>query len=383
MDHRTVFQKIDELEQRYVQVWEDVCSIESPTDCKAGVDAVGAYISELARERGWEVEVFEQPVSGNVVCITMNPDAPGVPVSLSGHIDTVHAVGSFGSPAVRIEGNKIYGPGTCDCKGGVVAGLLAMDALYSTGFQSRPVRMLLQSDEENGSQFSEKATIGYICEKAKDSCAFLNLEGHSVGEACLIRKGIITFTFTVRGVAAHASRCAVIGSNAIAEAAYKIIELEKLKDAEGLTCNCGVITGGTVANTVPDLCVFHANVRFATKEQLAWVREYVQKIADTVYVKGCSTTVTSTMRVAMELEERNVLLLDKMNRIFSACGLSELKASKRTGGSDAADVTVYGIPCVDSIGVRGDKIHSTGEFGYIDSLTEAARRLAVLIADLA
>ncbi len=382
MDCRTVFEKIDALAEEYVKVWEDVCNIESPTTHKAGVDAVGAYLSDLARTRGWEVEIFEQPVSGNVVCITMNKDALGTPVSLSGHIDTVHEVGSFGSPAVRIEGNKIYGPGVTDCKGGVVAGLLAMDALRLAGFTDRPVRMLLQSDEENGSDTSEKKTIGYICERAKDSCAFLNLEGNTAGEACLVRKGIITFTFTVKGVAAHASRCAVEGASAIAEAAYKIIELEKLKDAEGLTCNCGVITGGTVANTVPDLCVFRANVRFATKEQLAWVREYVEKVAATVHVEGCSCTVTSTMRVAMELEQRNVDLLEKMNRIFSESGLPALKASKRTGGSDAADVTVYGIPCVDSIGVRGGKIHSLDEFGYIDSLTEAAKRLAAVAANI-
>ena len=32
------------------------------------------------------------------------------------------------NPAVKIEGDKIYGPGVTDCKGGVVAAVLAMDA---------------------------------------------------------------------------------------------------------------------------------------------------------------------------------------------------------------------------------------------------------------
>ena len=69
---------------------------------------------------------------------------------------------------------------------------------------------------------------------------------------------------------AHSSNCATAGANAICEAAHKIIELEKIKDKHGLTCNCSVISGGTTVNTVPGHCEFKANVRFATQEQQAW-----------------------------------------------------------------------------------------------------------------
>ena len=84
-----LFQTIDEISDFYFDVWEDVCNIESPTNCKEGVDKVGAYFIKMAKERGWTVEVFEQSVSGNVICITMNPGADKKAVSLSGHLDTV------------------------------------------------------------------------------------------------------------------------------------------------------------------------------------------------------------------------------------------------------------------------------------------------------
>ena len=71
--------------------------------------------------------------------------------------------------------------------------------------------------------------------------------------AVLERKGILRYRFTIYGKALHSSRCAEV-SNAVAEAAYKIIELEKMKDVGGLTCNCGVISGGTTANTVAEKC---------------------------------------------------------------------------------------------------------------------------------
>jgi len=322
---------------------------------------------------------MEHPVAGNAVCITMNPDAKAAPISFSAHMDTVHPIGSFGTPAVHVDEEKIYGPGVTDCKGGIVAAFLAMEALARSGFCARPVQLLLQSDEEKRSIPSQKQTIRYICEKAKDSIAFLNLEGGTVGEACLIRKGIVTFTFTVTGEEAHSSNCATKGANAIVDAAYKILELDKFKDDDGLTCNCGVISGGSVPNTVPGKCVFKANVRFATMEQYEWICDYVQKLAATEHVKGCTCSVWHKgYRLTMEDCARNRALLEDMNRIFEQTGLPVLKAAKRKGGSDAADITAFGIPCIDSLGVEGGKIHSPNEFAYLKSLGESAKRLAAV-----
>jgi glutamate carboxypeptidase len=167
-----LFDAIKSLQPKYLKVWSDVCNIESPTDCKKGVDACGLYIAMLAKSLGWQVEVEPMEQAGDVVCITMNPASQGAPISLSGHLDTVHPTGSFGTPAVRMDAEKIYGPGVLDCKGGIVAGLLAMEALQRVGYTHLPVRMLLQTDEEVSSRFSKKATIRYICEKAKGSAAF-------------------------------------------------------------------------------------------------------------------------------------------------------------------------------------------------------------------
>lgn len=377
MYYQSIFDQIDALVPHYIKVWQECCTIESPTVNKAAVDACGQYFIDLAHQHGWQVEVCEQPVSGNAVCITMNPQSDAQPLALSGHIDTVHPIGLFGDTPVRIEGDKIYGPGVIDCKGSIVAGLLAMHALENCGYTARPVQMLLQTDEEVGSKLSKKATINWMCEKAKNAVAFLNLEGRSSDNLCLQRKGIITYRLTITGLEAHASHCATEGASAILDAAHKVIELEKLKDDDGLTCNCGTIEGGSAANTVPGQCVILANIRFATQEQLAWVRKYVQKIADTVHVPGCTCKLTQeSFRVAMELEERNLQLLERLNAAWAQCGLSAYGWTASKGGSDAADVTVYGIPCVDNLGVSGGGIHSVHEYADIPSLADAAKRMA-------
>ena len=382
MKCKELFDVIDSLYQPYLAVWEDVCRIESPTACKEGVDATGEFFIAIARKHGWKVERLPQSISGDAICITMNPEAEAQPIALSGHLDTVHPIGLFGDSIVTRDETYIYGPGVTDCKGGIVAGFLAMEALEKVGFTARPVQMLLQSDEENGSRSSNKATIGWICEKAKDAVAFLNLEPileGQQGKATVARKGIDDYRFEVHGIAAHSSRCATDGASAILEAAHKIMELEAYKDADGVTCNCGVIHGGTVANSVAASCEFYANFRYVDAQQLAQIEQLVRRVAETVHVPGCTCTVERVgLRAAMEPVERNYALLETMNRIYEANGMTRLEPRRVNGGSDAADATVAGIPCVDSLGVVGGKIHSAEEFGVLESLKDAAKRLAVV-----
>ena len=381
-----IFEIIDSLTDEYVNIWEDVCNIESPSVDKEAVDRVGSYFIRLAESRGWKVEKCQQEKFGDVICITMNPDVAATPIALSGHMDTVHAIGLFGTPAAHRDGDKLYGPGAMDCKGGVVAGFLAMHALEASGYRQRPVMMLLQSNEEIGGGINNKAPIRWICETAKEAVAFLNLEGHEgyfAGKACLVRKGIAGFIFRVYGISAHSSYCAREGASAIAEAAYKIIELEKIKDDNGTTFNVGKISGGTVRNTIPDYCEFELDCRYVKDSDLDEIKQIVQEIADHTHVQGCRCEAEfKYWRPPMELCEKNIALLNRANRAFVENGLSTLEIGFRNGGSDAANVTVFGIPCIDSIGVGGERAHSAEEYGVISSLPESAKRIAAIVCSI-
>ena len=378
MECKTLFDCIDSLYPQYLERWVEVCNMETPTMHKELVDTLGGYFLDFAKQRGWETEVFES-ITGNVVCMTMNTNADKAPITFSAHMDTVHPVGSFGSPAVRMDEEKIYGPGATDCKGGLVAALLAMDALEQCGFTDRPVRLLLQSDEEAGSRPVNKATIGYMCQKAKDSRAFINLEGNDQGCAWVQLKGIATYVMKIWGIEAHSSLCAVEGASAIAEAAHKILELEKWKDHTGITCNCGIIAGGTAHNTVPGYCEVRVNFRFATAKQREEIAEYLTKLEQVVYIAGCTTKIEEHgFRPAMELVQRNLDLLDTVNEIFAQNGLPTLRPISKKGGSDAAQITTAGIPCLDGLGVCGGNIHSPNEYAILESLKDAAKRLVAI-----
>ena len=177
-----LLQAIEKRKEEFLRFWEELSCIESQTCDKAGVDAAGEYIRRYAASRGWKTEVFPQEISGDVTVVTMNPGSAGKSVVFSGHLDTVHPKGLFGCPPVRTdrEADRIYGPGVTDCKGGVVASVLAMTALDDLGFTGRPVKLILQTDEEVSSRYSGKGTVRQMCASAADAAAFLN--GNQIAE---------------------------------------------------------------------------------------------------------------------------------------------------------------------------------------------------------
>ena len=294
-------------------------------------------------------------------------------------MDTVHPIGSM---KTYIEENKIYGPGCTDCKGGLIVCLLAMKALKECGYKDRPIKFILQADEEVGSRLSNKKTIEFMCEKAKDCVGFINTEMYSDNTAVTTRKGIARYEMSVHGVAAHSSICDQ-GRSSILEMAYKIIELEKIKNADGITINVGTIKGGTTPNTVPENCSVTIDVRFNDEKQHIEADEYIKKIANTTYVEGTTTKLELMgVRIAMDYKEYNQKFLDDINNVFIKCGLSTLKSRKATGGSDAAYTSNAGIPSIDSLGVSGGYIHSKNEYANIDSLVDNAKRLAAIIIGL-
>lgn len=379
LSYDSIFNRIDELYPSFIDIWKDVVLIDSPTEYKEGVDRVGKYFIDKAARNMWDIEIQENEKAGNAICITMNPNIKDKPVCISGHMDTVHPIGSI---KTYIEDEIMYGPGCTDCKGGLVACLLAMQALKDEGYVNRPVKFILQSDEEVGSKLSNKETIKFMIDKSKDAVCFLNNEMHMDGTVVTSRKGISRYTMILQGKSVHAS---IVdgGASAILEASYKVVELEKMKNPNGITINVGTIKGGTTSNTVPDECSLEIDVRFNDENEYKEAKKYIKEIANKTYVEGVSTKLIEVgKRIAMDHKKFNDVLVDKVNAVFKESGLKELKKRKASGGSDAAYTSNANIPTIDSIGVEGGYIHSKKEYAYLESLKDSAKRIAAIIYGL-
>lgn len=309
------------------------------------------------------------------------PNAP-IQVLLVGHYDTVFgAEHAFQTP--RVESGTIVGPGAADLKGGLVVMLEALRVLESSPWRENlGWEVLLNPDEEIGSPGSAP----WLCEAAKRHHLGLVYEpAMADGVLAGARKGSGNFTWVVRGRAAHAGRDIELGRNAIVALAELTGKLAAQHGARPeLTINPGVMFGGTVVNTVPDLAQLSFNIRMRQPEDMAWAEDMMDGIAAT-------------------MEQREGYLLERHGRftrppkpltpgilylfdLLRDCGeqLDMPIAHRPSGGvCDGNNLAAAGLPNIDTLGVVGGNLHSDQEFMLISSLKERAQLSALLLLRLA
>ncbi len=209
------------LREEYLRDLKRIVDMDSPTDDKARVDAVGRVVHGWLKASGGMVESFPQAERGDHLRATWQGAAGSPTVVLIGHIDTVYPTGTVASRPFTITGNRISGCGVSDMKSGILSGIYALRILRDLGIPLPQVRYVVNTDEEVGSHTSRTL----IEETAKRADAVYILEpGRAVGPGCIVttRKGIGLYNLHVTGKAAHAGGEPWRGRSATLEMAHKI-----------------------------------------------------------------------------------------------------------------------------------------------------------------
>ncbi|MBQ3866878.1 MAG: M20/M25/M40 family metallo-hydrolase [Clostridia bacterium] len=377
-----IFARIESLFPVYTAFWEKICSFETPSDDKAALDEQTRFIADFAESRGFAVTVTPFPAAGNCLTVETRKDVPPK-IALLAHLDTVHPAGSFGKTPVHREGDLLRGPGVIDCKGGACAALLTAEALMTELDPAPPVRVILTTDEEVSARYSGQAGVAFIQEQARGVLAAFNCETGRPGVLTVGRKGILRVEVTVQGKAAHAGNDYFSGVSAVKEAALKILAIEKNSVRDGVTFNCGVISGGTKYNVVPDACRFEVDVRGKTALQLQNALDEVKKIAGNAFLPGTAAVVkVISQRPPMERLPETDLLFEKVSAAAARYGLEQVRPVEKGGGSDSAYLIRAGIPTVCSFGPTGSGEHTTEETALIPSLSSRSKLLAASIMEV-
>jgi acetylornithine deacetylase len=199
---------------------------------------VAACVAAELRELGYHV--VEQPVSNGRFNVYASLDAPVV--VLSTHLDCVPPF--FPS---RVEGDRLFGRGTCDAKGIAVAQIAAAERLRAAG--ERRVGLLFVVGEERGSDGAKVANT-----MAPGSRFLINGEptDNRLGRAT---RGLYRTRLRATGRAAHTSQ-PELGDSAIEKLIDALIRLRGVEwpvdaDLGAAYYTVGLIRGGVAPNVVP------------------------------------------------------------------------------------------------------------------------------------
>jgi glutamate carboxypeptidase len=380
-DYLTYFrQHLDEMLAFLVRMVEH----ESPTLDKAAVDRYGAFLCDAYRALGATVETIPQAQYGDHHRITLDPPGgatgEGGQITVLCHLDTVWAIGELAKRPIRTEGNRMYGPGIYDMKGGTMMVLFALRALKEQGLATkRRVVVLLTSEEEIGSPTSR----ALIEEEARKSAYVLCVEPPVAPEGSLktARKGVGRFTMRITGRAAHAGADHAKGISAITELAQQVLALNAFTDyVAGTTVNVGVVRGGTRSNVVPAEAEAEIDLRVATVAEGERVVPAI--LALQPVVPGATLAITGGLnRPPMERTPGIVAFFERARALGAEFGYDVTEAATG-GGSDGQFAAALGIPTLDGLGVNGDGAHADHEHLLTDSIAPRAALIAALLHTL-
>ncbi|MFJ6940512.1 M20 family metallopeptidase [Streptomyces sp. NPDC101132] len=302
-------------------------------------------------------------------------------ILLAGHMDTVFEDGTAAERPFGLDGSLAHGPGVSDDKGGLLAGLSALEILTEDGFDDYDeIIFWATPDEEIGSPGSAALTR----DLAAEADFALALEcARENGDVVIARKGVAEYLITVEGRAAHAGIEPERGAHAALAAAHLTIALQALNSREtDATINVGVLQAGTRPNIVPDRAELHVEVRAAGAACLDRIGHALVDSAAQLPVPGTTATVRQLdLCPPMEPTDASRHMLDLARGAAAELGVTF--GAARTGGvGDANTIAAAGTPVLDGLGPVGGADHSPQEWLDTDTITDRVTLLALLIARL-
>jgi glutamate carboxypeptidase len=284
---------------------------------------------------------------------------------LLGHLDTV--ISHAEHAKLRRDGDRLYGPGSADMKGGVVLALGVARALAEHPDSYRELALLLVTDEEwRTAPFAHaQAFAGY------DAC--LCFEAGELDRAgdegvVVVRKGAGTLRVRAIGRPAHSGAAPQDGASALLALSQVALALAAASDPDGpfrLTVVPTILRSGEAINVVPGAGELVLDLRASDVVAFPGVLDAVPAALGEVRLEASMERVWP----AMDTSTATATLLSGAGELLGR----PIRARSRGGASDASHFAAAGIPLtVDGLGPRGGGAHTLSEFVFTQSLHERA-----------
>ncbi len=357
----------------YLDTLKQMVSINSFTDNADGVNALGNLTAEVFAELGFTAKRVQAdtPTFGKHLVMT-RPNAPeNAPViGLVSHLDTVfppeeEIQNNF---SWREEGDRIYGPGTVDIKGGTVGMFMLLDALKALAqqtFENVNWVLLLNAAEERLSR-----DFGRLCLERlpNNTLAALVFEGgrmqNNTFSLVVTRKGRAQYTVKTFGKSAHAGNNHHLGANAVLQMAYTVQQIAALTNYDHhLTFNVGVIKGGSVVNRVPHYAETAVEMRAFSGKVFDKGVEKILALNGPGRVTSADGSYTCRVEVELHCQTPPWSHNPATNHLYALWEAAARELGAQTtpdnrGGLSDGNLIWRAIPTLDGLGPSGANAHS-------------------------
>lgn len=376
---------------------KDLVAIESGSSDREGLDKISALIHERLAALGGKVEFIEpgadayrmQDTPKNIGRMVMARfEGTGTrKILLIAHMDTVYLRGMGAAQPFRIDGNRAYGLGISDDKGGVAVILHTLAMLKAMNFKDYGlVTVLINGDEE----ISSPGSRTMLTRLGGEHDAVMSFEGTGLtnDQLSLATAGIAGVSMKVKGKSSHAGSSPERGRNALYEMAHQLLQTKDLSDpAIGVKMNWTVAHAGNNRNVIPADADAMADVRVLRVSDYDGIESKIrERIKNKLVDETTVEIIFERRRPPLEATAASRALAKHAQTIYAEIGKTLRVAEiAEGGGTDAAFASLKtAAPVVERFGLQGFGAHSNdAEYVVIDSIEPRLYLATRLIVDIA
>ena len=366
---------------------KEMVLIESGSTDMEGLAKMAALIDKRLQALGFKTERHKEGASADTVVGRAQGNGKAK-IMLLAHMDTVYAKGILATQPHKIEGNKFYGPGSADDKGGIAVILHALQILLDSGWRDfATITVVVNPDEETGSASSGEL-IAKLGEQHDVVLSFEPSRSTTVGKGeplTLGTAGIANATLEVKGRAAHAGAAPDQGRNAVIELSHQLLQTRDIaKDIPGAQLNWTQLRADNPSNQIPALAVGVGDVRITQPGAEDKLKVALQAKIATRLVPDTETSLKLVVgRPPFLAGDRGQALYEKAKAIYAELDRPLGYTPMTGGGTDAAFAARSGKPVVlESFGLPGWGYHARDEFVDIDGIVPRLYLATRLMTDL-